>query len=340
MSPHRFGLIGYGHWGKNLARAVANHPHATLASIADAGDKGRAAAKVAHPTADVVDDAGALIADRSLSAIVITSPAATHFPLAMRVIEAGKHVLITKPVTETAAEAAELRDAAARRGVAAVVDHTFLYHPCVTRLKAALSEGWLGAPLIYDTVRTGLGIYKVDADIIADLAVHDLAIMDHLFGAPQFFAAQSYAAVAGFLPDNALITATYASGLRVHIRSSWLSPLKQRLAVLVGAKQMIVWDDALADQRLRAFDSGVDLLPAAETAGRAPLGYRNGESRALPVSDIEPLRAEVDDLIACITSGKKAVSSLEAASRVMGAVQACQQSAARSGIQVAFPTVP
>ncbi|MBY0510660.1 MAG: Gfo/Idh/MocA family oxidoreductase [Rhodospirillaceae bacterium] len=331
MPPHCFGLIGYGHWGKNLARTAANHPRGRLKVIADPGEKAQSAARAAHPDTNIVADAAVIFADSEITAVIITSPAASHFALASHVMESGKHVLITKPVTETVEQAAQLRNIAARCGRTAVVDHTFLYHPCVARIKAALGEDWLGEPLVFDAVRTGLGIYKADVDIIADLAVHDLAILDYLFGPAQAVSAHTYAAVAGFLPDNAAITLRYASGLRAHVRSSWISPLKQRLSVLVGGKQMIVWDDGLGVERLRAFDAGVEPLGAPEAYGRAPLGYRNNAGRVLTTPDIEPLRGEIDDLIACMESGATPVSSLTAAHRVMATVAACQTSAAHDG---------
>ncbi len=340
MRRYRVGLIGYGHWGRNLARVVANHPRTQLAAIVDPDERRIEDIRSAHPHATRFTEADGVLEDEDLDVIAVTSPAGTHFALAMSALERGKHLLVTKPVATGLNQALQLQALAKRKQLVVVVDHTFLYHPCTDRVKRVLDERWLGEPRVFDSTRTGLGIYKDDVNVIADLAVHDLAILEHLFGMPDWASAIAYSSVPGELPDNAVITFCYASGLRAHVRASWLSPLKQRLIVLVGDRQMLVWDDTLEAGRLRAFDTGVDRIDRPDASGRAPLSYRAGIARPLDIDSIEPLRAEVDDLVACIDERRQPVSSLDAAARVVAMVDACDRSSQDGGARVALSRSP
>ncbi len=332
MQKIRIGLIGFGYWGPNLGRNVNSHPGADLAAICDADAGNRERAKAHYPDVRIVEDATELLANEAIDAVVIATPAGTHAALAEAAFAAGKHVLVTKPVSTSAASALALADLAEASGKVLLVDHTFLYTQAVAALKQLLSDGALGKPLYYDAMRTGLGIFKNDADVIDDLAVHDMAIVDYLFPErPHAVSATSVASVPGHLPSLAYVNFYYRSGLHVHMAAHWLSPLKQRKVVIAGDRQMACWDDALPENTLQIFDSGVSTGREAVVAGRAPLDYRHGNPQPVALTKSEALAAEIDDFIDCIRQPRQPRSCGRAAARVMRMAEAASRSAREGG---------
>lgn len=333
--PVSVAQIGYGYWGPNLARNLAKHPGIRLVAICDvnAGNRDRAAAD--HADVAVCADASALISDPAIDAIVVATPAGSHATLCGRALAAGKHVLVTKPVATTVADAEMLAQAAERHRRVLLVDHTFLYTPAVAHLKEILAAGRLGRPLYYDSVRTGLGIFKNDVNIVDDLAVHDLAIIEHLFPAmPAAVSAVAAASFPGLRESLCYITLRYADGLLVHLASHWLSPLKQRQVVLAGTDRMLVWDDSRPDERIRIFDSGITPGVPSPIPGRADVAYRNGEVEVPALAQTEALAAEVEDFVRCIRHGARPRADGAAALRVMRMVGAVHRSAALNGAPV------
>ncbi len=331
----RIGVIGFGYWGPNLARNVHHHPAAELVAIcdADAGNRERAAAQ--YPSARLLSDASALLAAADIDAVVIATPAGTHAGIAEAAFAAGKHVLVTKPVSTSAASALALAALAESHGKVLLVDHTFLYTQAVAGLKQLLDSGQLGKPLYYDSMRSGLGIFKNDADVIDDLAVHDMAIADYLFDErPVAVSAVSAASIPGHLPSLAYVNFQYRSGLHVHMAAHWLSPLKQRKVVLAGSAQMACWDDALPEHTLQVYDSGVTASSGPVVAGRAPLDYRHGSARPVAVAKAEALAAEIDDFIDSIRQRRQPRSCGHAAARVMQMADAAGRSARAGGAPI------
>lgn len=333
----RIGVIGFGYWGPNLVRNIDRHPSAALACICDADENNRKRAAMSYPTVPVVDHAETLLTDNDIDAVVIATPAGTHEALAAAAFAAGKHVLITKPVATSASSAHSLASLADLSNKILLVDHTFLYTSAVESIKDLLTNEQLGVPLYYDSVRTGLGIFKTDADVIADLAVHDMAIVDFLFEErPQSVSARSAASIAGQLPSLAYISFFYASGLHVHMAANWLSPVKQRKVIIAGSEQMACWDDTLPDKVLCVYNSGVSDSPDPVVAGRAPLTYRHGEPQPLTLALKEALASEVDDFVLCIRHNRQPRSNGYAAARVMKMAEAAGLSAAQGGIPINF----
>ena len=179
----RVGVIGYGYWGPNLARAVAETDAASVEAIADFSGPARERAGRRHPSARLIADWQDLVHDPDVDAVMIATPVNTHFDIALAALRAGKHVLVEKPMAETIDKATRLVDEAARRRLTLMVDHTFVYTGAVQTIRALISDGRLGDVYYYDSTRVNLGLFQRDVNVIWDLAVHDFAIMDHLFGA-------------------------------------------------------------------------------------------------------------------------------------------------------------
>jgi predicted dehydrogenase len=334
-SKIRVGIIGFGYWGPNLARNVNLHPGAELVAVCDTDADNRMRAAAKYPKARLVADSQAVLRADDIDAVVIATPAGTHAFLAKAAFDAGKHVLITKPVSTSAASARALAELAESSGKVLLVDHTFLYTQAVTQLKQLLDGKKLGRALYYDSMRTGLGIFKSDADVIDDLAVHDIAITDYLFDErPHIVSAISAASIPGHLPSLAYVNFHYCSGLHVHIAAHWLSPIKQRKVVIAGSQQMVCWDDTQPEHALLAYESGVVASSGPVVAGRAPLDYRHGTPQPIALAKSEALAGEIDDFIDSIRHRRQPRSCGRAAVRVMQMAEAAGQSARQGGTPI------
>jgi predicted dehydrogenase len=331
----RVGLIGLGYWGPNLARNVDCHPQAKLVAVCDADAGNRERAMKSFPGVSVMDNSYALLNSMDIDAVVIATPASTHFSLVEAAFAARKHVLVTKPLSTSSASALSLAELAEATGKVLLVDHTFLYTHAVTALKNFIKIGTLGKPLYYDSMRTGLGIFKTDANVIDDLAVHDIAIVDHIFDERPFaVSATSAVSIPGQLPSLAYINFYYSSGLHVHIAAHWLSPIKQRNVVIAGDLMMACWDETSTESPLQIYDSGVSVSREPVLPGRAPLEYRHGPPKKVEIGRSEALADEIDDFVHSILNSTQPRSGGRAAARVMRLAEAADQSARQYGVRI------
>jgi predicted dehydrogenase len=331
----RIGLIGHGHWGTNLARAAARTPGCVLAAIADLDPANRARAAAAHPDVPVTDDPAILVADPGIDALMIATPAGSHVALATQALDAGKHVLVTKPLAPTAVEAEALGRLATARGRVLLVDHTFVWAPPVTAIRGRIAAGDLG-PLVYiQSERAGLGIFKDDVSVIEDLAIHDFAIFDHLLDRmPARVSATTATTHPGLNPSAAWISLFYPDGLVAQVAAHWLAPVKVRRMTVAGRRRILTWDDLDPVARLRLHDAGADPVDRA-VPGRAALAYRTGPVTPLPLEAIEPLAAELAEFRDAVAGTIRPRADARAAARVARVCDAAVASAMGGGAPVA-----
>ena len=323
------GVIGYGYWGPNLARCLAEAEGCRLVAIADTSPPALARAARRHPDVQLSADWAELIRDPRVDAVAIATPVRTHFALARAALRAGKHVLVEKPITETAVQARILVDEAAKRGVVLMVDHTFCYTAAVQKLKEMVSEGDLGEIYYYISNRMNLGLFQNDVDVIWDLAVHDVAILQHCLGTqPVAVSACGTSHVKGRPANMAHLTLFFPGGMIADINVNWLSPVKIRQAILSGDRRMAVYDDLEQSEKVKVYDRGVRLSTDPEEVQRMLVSYRIGDMMAPRLSTTEALLTEVEHFAACVghgstpaTSGEmglQVVEVLESATRSMG----------------------
>jgi predicted dehydrogenase len=333
----RIGVIGFGHWGPNIARNIHSNKASMLVSICDVNADNLQKANVLYPDVLISDDPFILIKSSEIDAVVISTPAATHFDLVKLAIGAGKHVLVTKPITLNASQSRLLTDLAREKQKVLLVDHTFVYTQAFKKLKKIVSSNSLGKILYYDSMRSGLGIFKTDVDVIYDLAIHDIAIAHHLFGErPNLVSAVSHANILGNLPSQAYLNFFYKSGLNVHIASHWLAPVKQRKVLITGSERMICWDDTLDKGVLTQYDSGVSVKKDPVVAGRAQLEYRYGLPYQIELDDKEALATEIDEFIGSIITKSSPISDGESACAVMKMADAALESTKLCGTPVSI----
>ena len=335
-SAIRTALLGFGYWGPKLASNIQRHHAFELSAIADINVENLRSALIEFPNVRTHNESLRLLRDQEIDAVVISTPACTHFELCESALRNGKHVIVTKPFTMEVIQARELAQMASEIGVVVLVDHTFLYSSAISAIKAILRRGDLGRILYYESTRSGLGIFKDDADVIDDLAIHDLYIVNHLFG-DRFDAitAQCFNHLEATNPSASYITLIQNGGITAHITSHWLSPLRQRQIVIVGEKKMLVWDDTLENEKVAIFDRGLDWPQGESVREAATATYRDNGKVVIPVDGKEPLEAELDDFQAAIETSKPPVSDAASAIQVLEIASAAKESA-RSDSKIAM----
>jgi predicted dehydrogenase len=284
-----FGVIGYGYWGPQVARNLDRLTAGRVTYIADSSAARRIAAQHEHPAACVVATAGEVLAS-PVDAVAIATPIRTHFALARQALEHDKHVLVEKPLTASAAEAKSLIKLAQERGLTLMVGHTYLFNPAVKQLRQLVSDGALGRVFYVDSVRANLGLFQKDVNVLWDLAPHDLSILAYLLGSqPRRVSTHGASYIRPGIHDVAHLTLEYPNGILAHIQVSWLSPSKIRRFTIVGDRQMAVYDDVEASEKIRIFNRGIDRPDHTSTFGEFQMSYRYGDIISPHIHWAEPL---------------------------------------------------
>ena len=297
-------VVGYGYWGAKHVRVLSSIPGVAV-SVVDASPERLADAAGHHPTArlaaqldDVLDD---------VDAVLVATPPDSHAPIAMQALEAGRHVLVEKPMTTSVDEAEELVATAVRRGVHLMVGHTFEYNPAVWKLREIVRSGALGRILYVNTSRLSLGRYQDDVNVLWDLAPHDVSIVSYLLDEmPSGTSVWAHRNFHRRQADVAHLRLDFAgSGTQAFVHVSWLSPQKVRQVTVVGEKMMAVYDDLSDNERIRVYDIGVDLdtIDDPTDAHGLPVSYRTGDISCPYVPFEEPLLVQDRHFVECVRSG-------------------------------------
>jgi predicted dehydrogenase len=332
-------VIGAGYWGPKLVRNFDTSPHWDLAAVCDL-DADRARAVIGRrPDIEVLTEVDEVLAG-DVDAVAIATPARTHAPLAIRALEAGKHVLVEKPVADDLGRAHAMVEAARRHGRVLMCDHTYCYTPAVQRIAEIVADGTLGDILFVDSVRINLGLVQPDVDVFWDLAPHDLSILDYVLPGglvPEAVSAHGADPLGAGKACVGYLTMPLAGGAIAHVHVNWLSPTKIRQMVVAGTRRTLVWDDLNPQQRLSVYDRGVDLA-SQSAAGvdrtAATVSYRLGDMHAPSLPEREALSAMVEEFAAAITEGRAPRTPGEAGVRVLSVLDTASRSLAAYGATV------
>ena len=293
MGATTVGVIGCGYWGPNLLRNFAENEAAELRWICDADEARLAAMRRRYPAAQTSTDYQKLLDDPNLDAIAVVTPVATHFQIARAALVAGKHLLVEKPLTATAAEAEELNDLAARNQRTLMVDHTFVYTGAVRKMKEIVASGALGDLLYFDSVRINLGLFQKDINVLWDLAPHDLSIMDYLIDRqPDGLSAIGSCHIEPGIENIAYLMLHFPGDFIAHFHFNWLAPVKIRRTMIAGSSKMILYDDIEPTEKVRIYDKGVTTNRVGadrEADYQTLVSYRTGDVWA-PKLDLLKLR--------------------------------------------------
>lgn len=340
-------LVGSGHWGPNLARNLAVTRGARLHTLCDLREERLREIGTAYPGVKLETDLACLLQDREVNALVIATPVATHFDIARRALLAGKHVLVEKPLANSAVQARKLVELAAARGLILMVGHVFLYNAAVRQVKKYIDSGELGDVYYVCSQRLNLGVVRQDVNALWNFAPHDLSILNYWFGArPLGVSTRGFSYLQAKVEDVVFMTIDYPGGTGANVHISWLDPRKVRTMTVVGSKKMVVYDDMDTDAPLMIYDKGITRRALAEKS--SPHGAfsefrfltRAGDVVIPCFDQPEPLGAECRHFVECIESGTSPISDGHEALRVIEVLEAAQTSLERSGDWVELPRPP
>jgi predicted dehydrogenase len=320
----RLGVAGLGYWGPNLARNFAAIPGCELVWLCDADDGVRAKLSRAHPSARATADLDDLLNDPELDAVVLATPVPTHADLAVRVLEAGKHCFVEKPLATTVADAERAVQAASRAGRTLMVGHLLEYHPGLRALKELADSGELGEEIFYIYGnRLNLGKLRADENALWSLGAHDVSVVLTLAeGDPVEISAHGASYVRDGVEDVVFCFLRFASGLVAHLHLSWLDPHKERRFTVVGSKRMATFDDMAVERKLTVYDKGFD--EDSRTYGEYIT--RSGGSFSPQIANVEPLRVECEHFVESIREGTTPRSDGVSGLRVVRVLEALQRS--------------
>ncbi len=331
-SPVRVGVIGYGYWGPNLVRNFVEIPGAVVAAVSDKRRERLTQAEARHPSIRTTIDCRDLIRDATIDAVVVATPLSSHYELCAAALQAGKHVLVEKPLAATSEQALRLTQLAAERDLVLMVDHTFVYTGAVRRIKELIDSGHLGRLYYYDSVRVNLGLFQHDISVLWDLAVHDLAIMDYLLGEPPCaVAATGIAHILGQPVNTAYLTCYFNTNLLAHLHVNWLAPVKIRRTLIGGDSRMIVYDDLEPSEKVKVYDRGITLDNGGDELYELLVGYRSGDMWAPRVSLTEALRTETLHFLDCVRGRRQPLTDGVAGLRLVRILEAAGQSLSQRG---------
>lgn len=335
-------LVGYGYWGPNIARNLQLLAGIELRALCDFDEARRADAARQFPAARCVSRLEDLLDDSTIEAVVVATPAGTHYELTKRVLEAGRHALVEKPLAMTVAECRELGRLADRAGLTLMVGHTFLYNSAVRWLRDHVQRGDLGEVLYVHAQRLNLGRLRQDVNVLWNLAPHDVSILLYVLDEqPVAVRAQGHGYVRDDVEDVAFLTLEFPGGCLGHLHLSWLDPRKVRRVTVVGTRKMIVYDDVDVEARVQVYDRGIDVVPSPEPGGalHENLGefqalVRSGDLHVPRVEFHEPLRVQCEEFADAIAARRAPLTDVEHAVRVVRVLEAADDSLRKGGERI------
>jgi predicted dehydrogenase len=338
--PVRVALIGYGYWGRNLARNAVASGNLELVAISETDDKARAAAGSAVPNARLYAGVDEVLDDNDVEAVLIATPAVRHAEIAMAALQSRRHVFVEKPLATSLEDCELLVKLAERQRVTLMVGHTFLYSAPLRRLHRYIAEGELGTVQYLYSQRLSLGRIRRDCNALWNFGPHDISIMLYLLGErPVEVSARSYSFIGKGIDDVCFASLTFASGIVGNFQCSWIDPRKVRLVTVVGDRKMAIYDDVSPDQKLQLADAGVapDLhqtMGEFDSLGEFQWRTRVGDLLIPHIPMTEPLLVEMESFGDACRTGNRPLTDGAHGRDVVRILTALDESAARRGAPV------
>jgi predicted dehydrogenase len=323
--------IGCGYWGPNVLRNFSAQHDCWVKFVAEINPERQAYVRANFPRSEVVADLDTILKDREVDAVVIATPASSHYALTKQVLESGKHAFVEKPLATSTTHADELVNLASTSGQTLMAGHTFLYNAAVRYAKKLLSEDQLGQLYYIYSQRLNLGQVRSDVNAWWNLAPHDVSILLYLMNGemPASVSAVGVSYIQPGIEDVVFATLKWASGVTGHIHVSWLDPGKIRKMTLVSSRKMVVYDD-VSDDKITVFDKGVDRVPKIgermdyDQSGDYQLIHRTGDILLPKIVFQEPLKTETAHFLECLRKGLPPLTGPKHARDVVAVLEAGQ----------------
>ncbi len=308
MNRRSVGIVGLGYWGPNLLRNFGAIDEWEMRWACDLKEENLAKARAHNPSVKTTSSYDDLLKDPTLDLIAVATPTKSHFDLAKKALEAGKHVFVEKPLASTSAQGEELIALAKKQGKLLFVDHTFAFAGAVKKMKELMQAGELGELYYFDSTRINLGLIQPDVNVLWDLAIHDLAMLGQLKDLRDIESVFAHGSnYHGNHREIGHLHLSWKDGFDAHIHVSWLSPVKIRQTIVGGTKKMVLFDDIHPSEKLKIYDTGIQKERLGEMKPADPLFpvYRSGDVLIPKIDTTETLRVELLHVLACI-NGKEA----------------------------------
>jgi predicted dehydrogenase len=320
--PVSVGVVGLGYWGPNLARNFDRLPGVELRWICDGSEAARARWAPQLAGARVSAELGELLADPDLDAVAVATHVPSHAELAERVLAAGKHCFVEKPLAQSSADAERVVDAAERANRVLMVGHLLEYHPGVEALGAIAARGELGDIRYVYSQRLNLGQIRADENALWSLGAHDVSVVLHLVGEePAELDAWGESFMRPGVEDVVFCYLRFPSGVAAHLHLSWLDPHKDRRLTVVGSRRMATFDDMALEQKVTVYDKGFD----QDFSSYGEYIARSGDVWSPRISNEEPLRIECRHFVDCVREGTEPRSGGHSGLRVVRVLEALQR---------------
>ena len=327
-------IIGYGYWGPNLARNFSQLNNCKVKMVSDFRQDRLVIVSKTYPGIKVSTDPDDILLSKEIDAVVIATPVFTHFSLAKKALENGKHVLLEKPMTSTIKEAEELMNLAKQKGLLLMVDHTFLYTGAVMKMKQIINEKSIGEIQYFDSSRINLGLFQIDVNVLWDLAPHDISILLHLINKkPYSVNATGISHTKNGIENVAYLTINYSENFIAHFSCSWTSPVKLRTMLIGGDKKMLVFNDLEPSEKIRIYDTGYN-YKTDEEKNRLMVDYRTGDVYIPKLESKEALFGMASDFINSIINKTEPLSNAQLGLDVIQILEASQQSIKNKGKEI------
>jgi predicted dehydrogenase len=320
--------FGCGYWGPNLLRNFSSLPNCSVKYAVDLSAERRAFVGKNFPQTLAIESCERALNDPEVNAVIVATPAETHFNLAKQVLSAGKHVFVEKPLATKASEVDELGKCAAERGLIVMAGHTFVYNAAVRYVKQLIDAGELGQIRYVYSQRLNLGRIRADIDALWNFAPHDISIIQYWLGNPQpiSISRQGMAYMQEGIEDVVFLSLEYPEKIIANIHVSWLDPQKVRKMIIVGSRKMVVYDD-IADNKIAIYDKGIDRKAVLgenmdfDTPQPHQFNYRSGDILLPQVRFIEPLRVEAEHFRDCVLNGQVPLTGINHARTVVSILE-------------------
>lgn len=334
MQKIAVGIIGCGYWGPNLIRNFSACQLTEVRAVCDASLSRLEAMKQTSPHLPSFSSLDPFL-EQPLQAVAIATPVSTHFDIAARCLEAGLHVLVEKPLAATVSQAQKLLELAERHGRVLMVDHTYLFSNAVRRIKEFVDNDELGELYYVDSIRINLGLFQHDANVIWDLAPHDLSIVDHVLQCePRSISAWGCTHANPAVEDIAYVNVDYGDNLLANFHVNWLSPVKVRQMIFAGSRKSLIFNELNTTEPIKVYDRGIEVAETDEERRRLLISYRSGDIWSPHIEPSEALQRVVTHFADCIYHEKQPLSDGRLGLRVVRLLEAATRSIKAQGGRV------
>ncbi|MDR0306531.1 MAG: Gfo/Idh/MocA family oxidoreductase [Chitinispirillales bacterium] len=326
----RVGVIGYGYWGPNIVRNFNLTDGACVVAVCDKNEETLKKLAVTNPEIRLCNDSSQVLEAVDIDVVAIVTPVSAHYKLAKTALKNRKHVFVEKPFTATSAQALDLIETAEKANLKIMVDHTFLFTGAVRLIKKLIGEGELGDIYYYDSIRVNLGLFQHDVNVVWDLAPHDFSIMRYLINERPVAINAWGSSHINKMEDIAYVTVHFPSSKIAHFSVNWLSPVKVRTTLIGGEKKMLVWNDVIADDKIKIYDKGVE-VQNRQGIYDLLVSYRSGDMWAPKVEQTEALLLECRHFVDCIENNLTPINNAYCGLEVVQMLEACDISLRNKG---------